>query len=169
MKIAITGHTKGIGLGIKEYFESKGHCVIGFSKSTGFDISYPSIREKIINLSEDCDIFVNNAYCNFNDSQISLLKKIYQHWENTDKTIINISSRYTEGNNLYNIHKRRLDDFCAENVYHNPRIINLKPGLVNTERASNIKNPKMEIKDVIDVLDWVLSQNLKIHSVSFGK
>ena len=39
MKVAITGHTKGLGASLKKVFEETGHSVIGFSKSTGYDIS----------------------------------------------------------------------------------------------------------------------------------
>ena len=168
MKIAITGASRGIGLGIKQYFESKGHEVTGFSKSAGFNISSPVIREKIVSICKDYDIFVNNAYST-DGSQFSLLKKIYAAWQGQDKTIINISSRFTTNKDLYCIHKRTLDDFCNENVYQNPSIINIKPGLVDTDRVRNIQGDKMDVDDVVKIIDWTLNHPLKIHSVSFGK
>lgn len=168
MKIAITGHTRGIGLGIKEHFESQGHEILGFSKSNGFDISSPFAREKIAKLCNDANIFVNNAYSN-DGSQLSLLKKIHYLWKDQNKIIINISSRFTNGRDLYNVHKKTMDDFCADNVYNNPFILNIKPGLTDTDRVKNINNPKMNTKEIVDIIDWALKQPIKIHSISFGK
>lgn len=168
MKIAITGHTRGIGLGIKHYFESQGHEVTGFSKSNGFNISSPTMREKIVSLCKDYDIFVNNAYST-DGSQFSLLKKIHSAWAGQDKTIINISSRFTSNKDLYCIHKRTLDDYCNENVYQKPLLINIKPGLTDTDRVRNLHGDRMSVEDVIKIIDWTLNYPLKIHSVSFGK
>ena len=38
MKIAITGHTKGIGKCIKDLLEKDGHEVVGASTSTGINV-----------------------------------------------------------------------------------------------------------------------------------
>lgn len=168
MKVAITGHTRGIGLGIKNYFESKGYEVLGFSKSAGFDISNAIVREKVVKLSQDCNIFVNNVYTSDN-SQFSMLKKIHKLWEGQDKTIINISTRFTNKNELYNIHKRQMDEFCQEHTFHKPFILNLKPGSVDTDRMKNIECPKLTIEEVVTMLDWALTQPIKICSVTFGK
>jgi hypothetical protein len=168
MKIAVTGASRGIGLSIKQYFESEGHEVIDFSRSTGFNISSPVIREKIVSICKDYDIFVNNAYST-DGSQFSLLKKIHTAWQGQDKIIINISSRFTTNKDLYCIHKRTLDDFCNENVYQNPFIINIKPGLVDTDRVRNITGEKMVAENVVQIIAWALQNPLKIHSISFGK
>ena len=56
MKIAITGHTKGIGKACADVFSE--HEVIGFSRSNGFDIQ---AIEPILDSSNDCDVFINNA------------------------------------------------------------------------------------------------------------
>ena len=58
MKIAITGHTQGIG---KCAFKRLSPNIIGFSKSTGYDITKFNDRKRIIEESKDCDIFINNA------------------------------------------------------------------------------------------------------------
>jgi nucleoside-diphosphate-sugar epimerase len=68
MKIRITGHTKGLGKDLYEHYVNQGHDVIGFnSKNT---------IEEIINQSEGCDLFINNAYSD-GTLQIELLKKLY--------------------------------------------------------------------------------------------
>ena len=78
MKIAITGHTKGIGRAIKDLLEKDGHELVGASTSTGVNV----MRTKsVINwlTKEDPDIFINNVYAP--DSQCHILyqfiKNIY--------------------------------------------------------------------------------------------
>lgn len=167
MNIAITGHTTGIGLGIFNYFQRQGHCVIGFSKSTGFDITSAEDRLSIINKSKECDIFVNNAYNNYDDSQFILLQEIFNIWKGTDKQIINVSSRYTNTlNNSYSISKRKQDEFCENNIFELPRILNLKPGLIETPRVKSVNGNKMSMEFFINMLNFCL--NNKVQSVTFG-
>lgn len=91
MKAAITGHTRGIG---KRAFERLGPKVIGYSKSTGYDITSLQDRKKIIEQSSDCDIFINNAADGF--GQILLFLELFEHWKDTNRTIINVGSRIAE-------------------------------------------------------------------------
>jgi len=77
-KIAITGHTWGIGRAIFSYFrKDPTNIVIGFSRSNGFDISDSSKRQEIIKQSIDCDIFVNNANVEDDDSQLYMLEEMF--------------------------------------------------------------------------------------------
>jgi len=168
MKAIITGHTRGIGLALYNYFLNQNYDVIGASRSNGYNISIPLDREKILHLAKDADVFVNNAYSN-DGSQFSLLKKIHQLWKGTNKKIINISTRYTNGKDIYCIHKKYIDDFCAEQVYNKPFILNVKPGLTDTDRVKNINNAKMDTDQLVDIIDWALKQNLLIHSICFAK
>ena len=64
MKIGITGHTKGIGKKISDYFLKNNHEVIGFSRSSGYDISKESDRKRIIAQINFLDIFLY-YYCYF--------------------------------------------------------------------------------------------------------
>ena len=64
MKVAITGHTKGIGRAIADLYYTDE--VVGFSRSNGYDISVEESISRIITESLECDIFVNNAYHAFN-------------------------------------------------------------------------------------------------------
>lgn len=91
MKIAITGHTKGMGASLKAVFEEHGHSVVGFSKSTGFDISNIDARKNILDSSFDVDLFINNAY--HPTAQLELLKEFVNLWEGQEKYIINVSSK----------------------------------------------------------------------------
>jgi hypothetical protein len=167
MKIAITGHTQGLGQAFFNYFQS--HTVIGFSRSNGYNIVYPNDRNKILNEIKDVDVFINNAYNNFDDSQLKLLMDVYDIWKGTDKTIINISSRYTNGSEKYCKDKEQQDLFCRSKEFTLPYVINLKPGLTDTNRVKHIQGDKLSVDDVVDVLDFVLNSKFKIHSITFGK
>lgn len=171
-KVSITGHTKGIGLAIANYFLNNGYLVTGFSKSNGYDITNTSIRQQIVKESNDAVIFVNNAYNNFDNSQLEILENIYKDWEGQDKIIINISSRFTNGDNDYSQSKQKLDQFCEQKIYNRlPYLINLKPGLTNTLRVESIEGNRMEVNDVVNVLDYILShkKNIRFTTISFGK
>ena len=91
MKYAITGHTSGIG---KFIYEQLNLNIVGFSKSSGYDITQFSDRKRIINEVKDCDIFINNAHDGF--AQTYLLIELFKEWHNKNKTIINVGSRITE-------------------------------------------------------------------------
>ena len=62
LKIAITGHTEGIGKEIYDYFELFGHNVKGFARANGYDLSvdYQKVIDEIIEW--DADIVYNNAW-----------------------------------------------------------------------------------------------------------
>ena len=62
MKIAITGHTRGLGKGLYEQLGALGHEVSGFSTSTGFDVNKELNRRTIVGVCQNFDLFINNAY-----------------------------------------------------------------------------------------------------------
>ena len=88
--VAITGHTKGIGKGLHDYFISKGSKVNGFSLTNGFDISKKENIDQIIELTRECDLFINNAHYDYQQVEIAKLWQ-QQHWS-SKHFIINISS-----------------------------------------------------------------------------
>lgn len=176
MKVAVTGHTRGIGLEIAEYFKSKNAEIIGFSKSTGYDISDPEVRKKIVEESKGCEVFVNNAYVNdANNSQLELLKLMKSSWSSKNRLIINISSRAGDSANDpecpwpgYAKHKHEQDLFCQiPSMY--PWILNLKPGTVNTDMAKGRVVAKMPVSTISAILSMVLdnSKYFKIKSITF--
>jgi short-subunit dehydrogenase involved in D-alanine esterification of teichoic acids len=174
MKVAVTGHTSGIGKSLFDHFISKGHDCIGFSRSTGYDISNEDIRQQIVTESHDCDIFINNAYKNFDNSQLHMLEKIYNLWKGQDKLIINMSSRVTEFTNvdypLYRSTKLQQDIFCRGKI-SNPQILNLKLGLTDTPRVEFITGKqKITTNDIIKIINFVLENRdtFKITSITAG-
>lgn len=87
MKIAITGHTNGIGKALTQHYQQRGHEVMGFSRRTGHNIH---LTEKLTNMIEPCDVFVNNAQSGF--AQTALLWSVAERWQGTGKTIVVIST-----------------------------------------------------------------------------
>jgi hypothetical protein len=88
---AITGHTAGIG---KRLYERLTPDAIGFSLSTGYDITNITDRRRIIEESYDCDVFINNATSEF--GQTLLFLEIFHEWKDKNKTIINVGSRIAD-------------------------------------------------------------------------
>lgn len=165
MKVAITGHTKGIGSSLYEVFKNNGHEVIGFSRSNGFDIS--SNIEQILSLSNDADIFINNAY--HPTAQLLLLEKITESWNGLDKIIVNISSKITyytgPGHTMfveYISAKNKQNNFVKSRITNAcPRILNVIPGFVDTDMTTAFSNPKTDPTVVSNMLYSLLE--LKDH------
>ena len=76
MKIALTGHTSGIGKALYDIL-SQEHEVVCFSRSNGYDIKYDITIEKIVQGSLDCDVFINNAY--YSLAQVYILNKLWTY------------------------------------------------------------------------------------------
>lgn len=65
-KVAVTGHSSGIGKGLYDFFSQKFE-VKGFSKENGYDIND---YDRILEESVDCELFINNAYSYYKQSEI---------------------------------------------------------------------------------------------------
>jgi len=79
LKIAVTGHTGGLGKIIYDHFKSKNCHVLGISRSTGFDIV--SDQDKIVNAIDGFDIFFNVVHVE--NCQLDLLEKSINKVEKT--------------------------------------------------------------------------------------
>lgn len=174
-KVAITGHTRGIGLAIAEYYNKNGYEILGFSRSNGYDISNIKNRQKIIEKSIICDIFVNNAMSFTDNSQTILLDEMIQIWAGLNKMLINISS--ISGNHVYRgyshhweyaKHKYNQDVLCNKH-YGLPWVVNIKPGLVDTDLTKSVMLSKIQIDTISNVLDFIHSNrsNFRTTSISF--
>jgi hypothetical protein len=88
MKYAITGHLYGVG---EELFKRLSPNAIGFTRSTGYDITNKEHRARMIKEAADCDVFINNAHSGF--GQVYLFIDLIRAWgANPEKTIINVGS-----------------------------------------------------------------------------
>lgn len=91
MKIAITGHSAGIGQALSKVYSELGHEIVGLSKRDGHNIRNTF---KIADLIEPCDVFINNAQAGY--AQTELLFEVAQRWAGTRKHIIVISTQMTQ-------------------------------------------------------------------------
>jgi len=93
MKIAISGHKRGIGQAFAEQLSEKGHDIVGISRSDGENIRRIVHTASII---EPCDMFINNAISFY--AQTELLFEVWHRWQHSDRThhIWNISTKVCE-------------------------------------------------------------------------
>jgi len=179
MKIAITGHTAGIGQAFTKILESRGHEIIGISRRTGENIRR---IEHTANLIESCDMFINNAQTQY--AQTELLYAVWQRWQGQEKYIWNISTQMTESpinstpdgqNDLtmsqYRNQKLALEEASRQLKFKNqwPEISIIRPGGVATqEDFDNINKANVDlwVKSVVDTFSH--SENIKISEISVG-
>ncbi len=93
MKIAITGHKKGIGKEFARQLEALGHEVIGISRSDGENIRRTMHTASLI---EPCDLFINNAISMY--AQTELLFEVWHRWAEIKEAhhIWNVSTKLCE-------------------------------------------------------------------------
>jgi|694.fasta_scaffold04762_30 NAD(P)-dependent dehydrogenase (short-subunit alcohol dehydrogenase family) len=190
IKIAITGHTKGLGKYLHDAFIADGHIVLGFSRSNGYNIKNKEDRERIVAEVNDCNVFINNAfnYEDWDNSQLDMLKDIYYSWiNNKDKSIINMSSsasdlypapitvpgvpRYPD----YIKAKWEQDKWLVTvrnflNTREQVRLVNLKPGRALTEKTyDKWKDQKvLKTSDVYKIIQIVLKEkDIEFSTVTF--
>lgn len=156
--IGITGHTTGIGLGLSIAFRSVGDSVIGYSRSNDFDLNKIHTVDRIaFSMNENnCDIAIINAYLRY--TQVELLYKLDEMWkDNSNKTIITISSNSGDGiknwPHPYAVHKSALDKAVEQLQSCRPyRLINIRPGYVDTLRVKDVVDPKLNVSDIVSTI-----------------
>ena len=90
MKIAITGHRKGIGYEFARQLELQGHSIVGISRSDGENIRRTAHAASLI---EPCQLFINNAISFY--AQTELLFEVWHRWQTHKEvhSIWNISTK----------------------------------------------------------------------------
>lgn len=173
MKIAITGHTSGIGRALAKQYEQRGHTIIGLSKRDGNDIrDIQRIADKI----ESCDMFINNAQQAY--AQSDLLFEIHKRWKNqSGKEIIAVSTMMTlsgpdvEKHIEYYVQKVALENAVLELAKSGiwPKILLLRPGGVYTGDHSDSTACDVDqwAETVIKLIETVPPE-LRIYEFSLG-
>jgi len=151
MKIAITGHSAGIGQALAKVCEAQGHEIVGLSRRNGYNIrSLP----KIAGMIESCDVFINNAQVGY--AQTELLFEIWRRWKGQQKYIVNIGTAMTdlvlppkEEWDEYIIQKKALDlsTQLLEQRSEWPRLLLVRPGAIATQ-------PGQQPPDYMDVGEY---------------
>jgi nucleoside-diphosphate-sugar epimerase len=153
MKIAITGHTAGIGQALAQQYADRGHEIVGLSKREGHNIR---ITPRIADLIEPCDVFINNAQSGY--AQTELLFEMAKRWTGTKKHIVVISTMMTqdpvssiEG---LDMDQYRIQKIALEQAVH--QIRHRKLGVRTTiVRPGNIAtSPNKTVPPAADVDRW---------------
>jgi len=116
MKIAVTGHTSGLGKALFDHYSNNGNIVSGFSRQTGFDLRDWSMLQKLLDLTENFDLLISNAKPDF--FQTLLLYEMAKRSTRVSKVIsigsaiidFEISDDQDVGINLYKTQKLALKD-----------------------------------------------------------
>ena len=164
MKIAITGHSAGIGLALARIYQEQGHEIIGLSRRNGYNIrSLPKVADQI----EPCDVFINNAQIGF--TQTELLWEIWRRWNGQDKIIINISTQMVLMQHAsspewdeYLIQKKSLELAQETMAYRSelPRLILERPGAIATQPGQSsplYEDVNQYAKKVVDRLRDIIN------------
>jgi NADP-dependent 3-hydroxy acid dehydrogenase YdfG len=177
MKIAITGHTAGIGQALAKEYQLSGHEIVGLSQRDGNNIrNTPKICDKI----EPCDVFVNNAQAGY--AQTELLFEMAERWSGTGKQIIVISTMMTQepvssltGLDMdhYRLQKVTLEE-AVRQIRHRRlkvKIVVVRPGNIATGPDKTVP-PAADVdnwaKTLLSILDMAILNNLRIPDISLG-
>jgi NADP-dependent 3-hydroxy acid dehydrogenase YdfG len=177
MKIAITGHTAGIGQALAKQYSDRGHEIVGLSKRNGHNIR---AIPKIADLIEPCDVFINNAQAGY--AQTELLFEMVKRWEGTRKHIIVISTIMTQdpvsvlpGLDMLAYHQQKvtLEEMVKQLRYQRlgVKIIIVRPGNIATSLDKTVP-PAADVNNwartLLDLLDMAKNNNLTIPEISLG-
>jgi nucleoside-diphosphate-sugar epimerase len=176
MKIAITGHTAGIGQALAKQYAARGHEIVGLSKRNGHNIR---VISKIADLIEPCDMFINNAQAAY--AQTELLFEMAQRWQGTKKHIVVISTMMTQSPvsslpgldmDAYRVQKIALEEAARQIRHRNigVSITIVRPGNIATSSEKTVP-PAADVdhwaETLVNIFD-LASPNLRIKDISLG-
>ena len=177
MKIAITGHTAGIGQALAKIYESQGHEVVGLSKREGNNIRNTF---KICDQIESCDFFINNAQAGY--AQTELLFEMASRWQHTRKHIMVVSTMMTQDPisplpgldmDQYRIQKLSLEQAVNQLRARKLgiRFTIVRPGMVATQPEHTVP-PAADVnvwaQTLVHILDTADKNNLRIPEINLG-
>lgn len=159
MKIILTGHTSGVGKFLYDHL-SKENEVIGISRTTGYTL--PNDIDKIIALSEGCDLFINNTY--YGICQLTLLNKLH----NKVKKMIVLGSIAGQYHQLiqsdYSKNKLELAERCqALSTVPGNKLLHLQISMLEDAVSSDNLISYQEVLDTVEY--WI--QHPRITAINF--
>lgn len=183
MKIAITGHTAGIGQALARRLADQSHEIVGISRRDGHNIR---ITPKIVPMIVDCDIWINNAQAGY--AQTELLYRVWEQWKNvpnkaiwlistmmtTDFRLIEIAGMTQTAVAEYKNQKRALEDafYQLRPLAHSPHMILIRPGAVATQPGQTAGAYSAAADTwadtVIDFYQTARARGLWIEEISLG-
>jgi NADP-dependent 3-hydroxy acid dehydrogenase YdfG len=159
MKIAITGHRKGIGQAFAEQLSARGHEIVGISRSDGENIRRTAHTASII---ETCDMLINNAISFY--AQTELLFEVWHTWQHAKEVrhIWNISTKVCEQDHDIDIKgltmresmQYRNQKMALELAHHQ---LNFQPSNIRMEliRPGKVRTQSFSDPDAITAEDYV--------------
>lgn len=185
MKVAVTGHTSGIGSALADECRKRGYEVVGFSRSNGYDISDPATQDRIVDEINDCDLFINNAHDGF--SQTEIFTKVFRRWKLEKKIIANVGSivtsfrsgpvspQHPQGRAHYAAEKSGLEmasNWAWNDFESRCEVVLLRPGLVDTPRTRIGSQPgstKINANDMAKfILSSILDQSFVVREITIN-
>ena len=185
-KIAVIGHTRGIGKATYDLYRKKKYKVVGMSKSNGFDIIHD--QDKILEQIQDCGLVVLNAHAD--RGQLNLLKKIYgRHAFDKMKVAVITSTSGIEEEPDYNQFKiwdkfeyvqyceikKELIGYISElqdELLSKPlSVYDVCPDVVDTDMTKGLWEdlPKLTAKEVAEAVRYCFESTFNINKIVIQK
>jgi nucleoside-diphosphate-sugar epimerase len=177
MKIAITGHTAGIGKALAQEYANRGHEILGLSRRDGHNIrNIP----KICDLIYPCDMFINNAQAGY--AQTELLFEMAGRWTGTKKHIMVISTMMTQdptsclpglSMDQYRVQKLSLEEAVRQIRFRHLdlELTIVRPGNIATSADKTVP-PAADVTNwaqaLVETFDQIKQRNLCINEISLG-
>ena len=181
-KIAIVGHTRGIGKAIADLYRKKKYTVVGLSSSNGYDLQCSQVE--IMEQLDDCRLIVLNAYVG--RGQMNLLKRIYGKYLFEDKKVVVITS--TSGTpigadeELYNAeymdyckNKKTLIGYIEElqqELLNKPlSVYDVCPDVVDTDMTKGLWEdlPKLKAVEVAEAVRYCFESTFNVNKIVMQK
>lgn len=182
MRIAITGHSAGIGLALTKFLSQRGHEIVGLSRRYGHNIR---VIPKVTDLVEPCDMFINNAQAGY--AQTELLYAVWERWQGQpNKHIWCISTMMTHSptnttiagqtdavTNAYRNQKIALENAChqLQSKTRWPGIVIVRPGAVATQPGQSgwpWADVDVWAKSIVNLVVLAESNQLRINEISLS-
>ena len=181
-KIAIIGHTKGIGKAIADLYRKKNYTVVGLSSSNGYDLHCSQVE--IMEQLDDCQLIVLNAYVG--KGQMNLLKRIYGRFVFEDKKVVVITS--TSGTPIgededlqnpeyidYCENKKNLIGYIEElqqELLNKPlSVYDICPDVVDTDMTKGlwVDLPKLTADEVAEAVRYCFESTFNVNKIVMQK
>ena len=181
-KIAIIGHTRGIGKAIADLYRKKNYTVVGLSSSNGYDLHCSQVE--IMEQLDDCHFIVLNAYAG--RGQMTLLKRIYGKFVFEDKKVVVITS--TSGTPIgedeefldpeyveYCKNKKTLIEYIEQlqqELLNKPlSVYDVCPDVVDTDMTKGLWEdlPKLKAEEVAEAVRYCFESTFNVNKIVVQK
>jgi len=181
-KIAIVGHTRGIGKAIADLYRKKKYTVVGLSSSNGYDLQCSQVE--IMEQLDECELIVLNAYAG--RGQMTLLKRIYGKFVFENKKVAVITS--TSGTPIgtdedlqnpeyveYCKNKKTLIEYIEQlqqELLNKPlSVYDVCPDVVDTDMTKGLWEdlPKLRADEVAEAVRYCLESTFNVNKIVMQK